>query len=239
MKNLKKFVLLFSLSALALAWGCDGGGGGTTMPTTLEDATDSLSYIIGSDLGKNFKSENIDVDADRVAMGIRDALTDSVKISEQDAQMFMNTFQQRQVAKQAQENRDNGKAFLDENATKEGVQVHESGLQYKIIEAGTGPSPAVTDQVTIHYRGTLIDGSEFDSSFSRGQPATFGLGNLIQAWQIALPMMKEGGKWEIYSPDNLAYGEMAPPNIGPGQTLIFYIELIKVGGPAPGPPAGP
>lgn len=233
MKNLRIISLLFSLSALALVWSCDGGSG-ANMPTTLEDSTDSLSYIIGTDLGRNFKGEEIDVDADRVAMGIRDALNDSVRINEEQAQAFMMAFQQSQVSKVADENREKGQAFLAENATKEGVQTHESGLQYKVLKAGTGASPLVSDQVTIHYRGTLIDGTEFDSSLKprqpgqEPQPVTFPLANLIQAWQIALPLMKEGGEWEIYAPENIAYGDQAPPSIGPGQTLVFYINLIAV-----------
>ena len=229
-KNLIKITFLFGLSAMVLFWGCDSGANtaGGIPPTTLEDATDSLSYIIGSNVGRDFKAQNLEVDAERVAMGVRDASMDSAKISEQAAGIFMQNFLQKQQSAQAGANRENGQAFLAENATKEGVQSHESGLQYKVIEAGTGASPTVQDQVKIHYRGTLIDGTEFDSSYSRGEPTTFPLGGLIQAWQIAMPMMKEGGKWEIYSPDNLAYGDQAPPSIGPGQTLIFYIELIEV-----------
>lgn len=227
-KNLRTITLIFSLSALALFWSCDGGSAGGIAPTTLEDGTDSLSYIIGSSVGKDFKTQNIDVDAERVAMGVRDALLDSSKITDEQAGIFMNAFRMKQTSAQANGNREKGAAFLAENATKEGVITHESGLQYKIIEAGTGASPTLQDQVTIHYRGTLIDGTEFDSSYSRGEPTTFPLNGLIQAWQIAMPMMKEGGKWEIYAPENLAYGEQAPPSIGPGQTLIFFIELIAV-----------
>ena len=195
----------------------------------LENFTDSLSYLVGNDLGRNFKQQDLTIDGDALLKGIMDAMEGNEMMDQADAQAFMASLQQRLANQKAAGNRAKGEAFLKENATKEGVVVHESGLQYKVIREGTGASPTVADQVTIHYRGTLIDGTEFDSSYSRGEPTTFPLGNLIKAWQIALPLMKEGGKWEIYCPDNIAYGLQAPPSIGPGQTLIFEIELFTVG----------
>jgi len=129
----------------------------------------------------------------------------------------------------AQKNKQEGQAFLDENGKKEGVVVLPSGLQYRIIEAGDGTSPGPTDAVTVHYRGTLLDGTEFDSSYGRGQPATFQTNGVIMGWYEALQLMREGSRWELFVPPDLAYGASgAGPIIGPNSTLIFEVELLAV-----------
>jgi FKBP-type peptidyl-prolyl cis-trans isomerase FklB len=129
----------------------------------------------------------------------------------------------------AMKNRQEGRAFLDENGKKEGVMTLPSGLQYRVIKEGGGVSPGPGDPVTVHYRGTLVDGSEFDSSFSSGQPATFQTSGVIAGWTQALQLMKEGAKWELFLPPDLAYGAAgAPPAIGPDCTLVFEVELLKV-----------
>jgi FKBP-type peptidyl-prolyl cis-trans isomerase FklB len=130
----------------------------------------------------------------------------------------------------AEQNLANGQAFLAENADKEGVKTTASGLQYKVIEAGSGESPKASDSVTVHYRGTLIDGTEFDSSYSRNKPATFRVDRVIPGWTEALKMMKPGAKWQLFIPPGLAYGERGPGPIPPNSTLIFDVELISVGG---------
>jgi FKBP-type peptidyl-prolyl cis-trans isomerase len=148
-------------------------------------------------------------------------------------QTFQTTMMERQQAKaerEASENITAGEAFLAENASKEGVMVTESGLQYKVITEGSGPKPQATDQVTVHYRGTLLDGTEFDSSYSRGEPATFGLNQVIPGWTEGVQLMNVGSKYEFYIPANLAYGERgAGASIGPNSTLIFEVELISIG----------
>jgi FKBP-type peptidyl-prolyl cis-trans isomerase len=129
----------------------------------------------------------------------------------------------------AQDNLQKGKDFLEQNAQQDGVISTASGLQYKVLEEGAGSLPSANDQVTVHYRGTSIDGAEFDSSYSRGQPATFPVGGVISGWVEALQIMPQGSKWELYIPSNLAYGERgAPPSIGPNETLVFEVELLKV-----------
>ncbi len=129
-----------------------------------------------------------------------------------------------------QDNQIRGEAFLQDNAKKDDVSVLPSGLQYRVVKTGQGPKPVASDEVTVHYRGRLVDGSEFDSSYSRGQPATFPVGGVISGWVEALQLMQEGDHWELYIPHQLAYGQRgAPPVIGPNETLIFEVELLKVG----------
>jgi FKBP-type peptidyl-prolyl cis-trans isomerase len=136
-------------------------------------------------------------------------------------------------AKEAAENLAVGTAFLEENKAKEGVKVTPSGLQYKVIQEGTGNTPTADDRVKTHYRGTLIDGTEFDSSYKRNRPAEFPVKGVIKGWTEALQLMKEGGKWELYIPANLAYGERGRPNIPANSTLIFEIELLEIDKPDP------
>ncbi len=196
-----------------------------------------MSYIIGMDLGRNFQKQTIDIDPDILAQGIKDGLSGGkALLSEQEVRETLAAFQTEMVAKQAElakkmgeKNKKEGEAFLAENQKKEGVKTLPSGLQYRVIQAGTGKSPKATDEVTAHYRGTLIDGTEFDSSYRRGKPETLPIGGVIAGWTEALQLMQEGAKWQLFVPSNLAYGERgAGRDIGPHATLIFEIELISV-----------
>jgi FKBP-type peptidyl-prolyl cis-trans isomerase FklB len=199
----------------------------------LKNQKEKMSYIIGMDIGNNLKRQSIDVDPNILAKGIRDALS-AVKplLTEQEIQNTLTTFQKEKAAKQeevAKKNKNEGEAFMTANKKKEGVKALASGLQYKVIKSGTGKKPKITDSVTTHYRGTLVDGTEFDSSYKRGQPVTFPVSGVIAGWTEALQLMEEGAKWQLFVPPNLAYGERGAGGvIGPNATLIFEIELITV-----------
>jgi len=205
--------------------------------TTLKTQKDTVSYSIGVDIGKKMKSQSLDVNADLVGKGIRDALSGSVLVLT-DKQMHdaLMSFQQEMMAKQAEnmkkvgeKNKKEGEAFLAENKKKPGVVTLPSGLQYKVIKEGTGKMPTAKDTVTTHYRGTLINGKVFDSSYDRGEPATFPVGGVIKGWTEALQLMKVGSKWQLFIPSELAYGERGTgQDIGPNATLIFDVELLDV-----------
>jgi FKBP-type peptidyl-prolyl cis-trans isomerase FklB len=203
----------------------------------LKTDKEKLSYSIGMDIGGKLKQQSIDVDPELLAKGLKDSYGGGKTIlTEDEARQAFMEFQQRQMAKQAEANRvlgeknkADGEKFLAENAKKEGVKTLPSGLQYKVITPGKGKSPKATDTVTTNYRGTLIDGTEFDSSYKRGQPATFPVSGVIPGWTEALQLMKEGAKWELYLPSSLAYGDRgAGKEIGPNATLIFDVELISI-----------
>ncbi|KJS04955.1 MAG: hypothetical protein VR73_13335 [Gammaproteobacteria bacterium BRH_c0] len=195
-----------------------------------------LSYIFGQNIGGQFKSEGMDVDVAAFSAGVEDALSEAEpKLKQDDVVAVLESFQQEQIAareaeatEMAEKNKAEGDAYRSENSAKEGVVTLESGLQYKIIEEGTGASPSAEDTVEVHYTGTLIDGTEFDSSHRRGVPATFGVNQVIPGWTEALQLMKEGGKWQLVIPPDLAYGPGGTGGpIGPNQTLIFEVELLK------------
>jgi len=199
----------------------------------LKNQRDKMSYIIGMDIGTNLKKQSIDIDPAFLARGIKDALTGGKPmLTEREIQETMAVFQKEMMAKQqevATKNKKGGEAFLVENKKKEGVKTLPSGLQYKVIKEGTGKKPKLTDTVTAHYRGTLIDGTEFDSSYKRGQPASFQVSGVIPGWTEALQLMGEGAKWQLFVPSNLAYGERGAGGlIGPNATLIFEVELVSV-----------
>jgi len=201
--------------------------------TTLKNQKEKMSYIIGMDIGNNLKKQSMDVDPNILAKGIKDALGGGkLLLNDQEIRETMTAFQKEMMAKQqelSQKNKKAGDAYLAENKKKEGVITLPSGLQYKIIKAGTGKKPKSTDTVTTQYRGTLIDGTEFDSSYKRGQPATFQVTGVIPGWTEALQLMAEGAKWQLFVPPNLAYGERgAGGAIGPSATLVFEIELVSV-----------
>jgi FKBP-type peptidyl-prolyl cis-trans isomerase FklB len=177
------------------------------------------------------------VDSALVAQGLKDSLAGSkTRLTEDEAKAVL-TEMQNEVRKQQQEkaaqagaaNKTEGEAFLAANKAKEGVVTLPDGLQYKILKAGTGPKPAATDSVVCNYKGTLINGTEFDSSYKRGQPATFGVGQVIKGWTEALQLMPVGSKWQLFIPSSLAYGDRgAGAEIGPDATLIFEVELISI-----------
>jgi FKBP-type peptidyl-prolyl cis-trans isomerase FklB len=203
----------------------------------LKNQKDKVSYSIGMAMGKDFKKQLIDIDPDILAKGIKDALSGGkALLTDQEINETMTAFQKELMAKQeellkkvGEKNKAEGEAFLAENKKKEGVKTLASGLQYKVIKAGNGKKPTPSDTVTTHYRGTLIDGTEFDSSYRRGQPATFPVKGVISGWTEALQLMELGTKWQLFIPPNLAYGERgAGRNIGPNATLIFEIELISI-----------
>jgi len=237
------------LLCTALIAGCDQQSSETPQvsdaaPAALETEDQKVSYIIGMNMGNNLQQQGLNLDADLVASGIKDVMSGGEpKLSEEEIAATMQSFQQKMMAKQQEEmatreaerlaaaetNQQAGEAFLAENAAKEGVVTTESGLQYKVITEGTGPKPAETDTVSVHYRGTLIDGTEFDSSHKRGQPATFAVNAVIQGWIEGLQLMPEGSKWELYIPSELAYGPGGTGGaIGPNAALIFEVELLKV-----------
>ncbi|MDP2158235.1 MAG: FKBP-type peptidyl-prolyl cis-trans isomerase [Nitrospirota bacterium] len=203
----------------------------------LKTDKDKLSYSMGVATGTQMKRQSVDVDVDMFAKGLRDSVSGGkLQMTEQEIQEALMKFQQEMAAKQAEKtkqlteiNKKEGEAFLAENKKKEGVKTLPSGLQYKVITEGSGNSPKETDTVTTHYRGTLIDGTEFDSSIKRGQPATFAVKGVIKGWTEALQLMKEGSKWQLFIPSELAYGERgAGQQIGPNSALIFEVELISI-----------
>jgi len=203
----------------------------------LKTDKEKISYSIGMDIGGNLRRGSIEVDPDMLAKGVKDSYVGGkTLLTEDQARQAMEDFQKTLMAKKAEEmrnlsekNKADGEKFLAENAKKEGVKVLPSGLQYKVITPGTGKSPKATDTVTTHYKGTLIDGTEFDSSYKRGEPATFPVSGVIPGWTEALQLMKEGAKWQLFLPPGLAYGERgAGRDIGPNATLIFEVELISV-----------
>lgn len=193
----------------------------------LKDQKEKVSYSIGLNIGSNLKRQLIDIDLNIFAKGIQDALSGaSPLLSKEQIQETMIAFQKELMEKYKKQ----GEDFLAENKKKEGVKTLPDGLQYKVIKAGTGKKPKADDTVTVNYRGTLIDGSEFDSSYRRGQPATFPVsGGMIKGWSEALQLMQEGAKWELFVPSNLAYGERGMGGIiGPNSTLIFEVELVSI-----------
>jgi FKBP-type peptidyl-prolyl cis-trans isomerase FklB len=193
------------------------------------------AYLIGQDLGSKMKAADVNLDADFIAKGIKDALADKRAFTEAQSMEIAKAFEGVMKAKQAaamgdpDKNLKEGQAFLAANKTKPGVVTLPSGVQYKVIKSGTGKTPKLTDTVVANYRGTLINGAEFDSSYKRGEPAEFPVGRVIKGWTEILQKMKVGDKWEVYIPTELAYG-MSPtsPKIRPNDALIFEIDLIDV-----------
>lgn len=203
----------------------------------LKTDKDKLSYSMGVATGSQMKRQSIEVDVDMFTKGLRDSVSgNKLQMTEQEIQEALMKFQQEMAAKQAEKtkqlaetNKKEGEAFLSENKTKEGVKTLPSGLQYKVITEGTGKLPKESDSISAHYRGTLIDGTEFDSSIKRGQPATFPVKGVIKGWTEALQLMKEGSKWQLFIPSDLAYGERgAGQQIGPNAALVFEVELISI-----------
>jgi FKBP-type peptidyl-prolyl cis-trans isomerase len=203
----------------------------------LDTQKQKVSYSIGLDIGRNCKQGEIDIDLAALVQGIKDAISDSTPmLTDAQVRETMQQFQQEMITKQseksnmvAEKNKKEGEAFLAENAKKEGVVTLPSGLQYKIIQQGSGRKPKLTDEVTTHYRGTLLDGTEFDSSYKRGEPTSFPVNGVISGWTEALQLMPVGSKWQLFIPSNLAYGMRgAGGTIGPNAALIFDIELIAI-----------
>ena len=205
----------------------------------LKTDKDKTSYALGVAVGKSFQAQGVEADPNLIAQGLKDVLTNGkVLISDDEFKALMNAFQQAMTQKQAaakaaeaDTNKKAGTAFLADNAKKDGVMTTASGLQYKVITAGSGAKPTDADTVTCQYRGTLIDGTEFDSSYKNGQPAVLDVGRVIPGFKEALKLMPVGSKYQFVIPAEQAYGERGAGNvIGPNATLIFEIELISIQG---------
>ncbi len=226
-------------------------------PLVLTTDKDKQSYAIGLNVGKSLHRDDIEVDPKILLQGLQDAMSDGkLLLTDDQIKTVMTDLQsqvrQKQEAKRqalAENNKKEGAAFLAANATKPGVVTLPSGLQYKVLTPGTGPKPAATDSVVCNYRGTLLDNTEFDSSYKRGQPATFPVSGVIKGWTEALQLMPVGSKWQLFIPSDLAYGERAQGPIGPNATLVFEVELMSIqpkaepaatpGAPTPGPATQP
>lgn len=201
--------------------------------SALKDQKDKISYSIGLDIGSTIKKQKIEINPDALTAGLKDAIAGSKPLlSDDQVKETMTAFQKEMMDKQATSGKEAaaaGEKFLAENKGKEGVKATASGLQYKVLKEGTGAMPKETDTVVTNYRGTLIDGTEFDSSYKRGEPATFPVNRVIKGWTEALQMMKSGSKYQLFIPASLAYGERGSgQDIGPGQTLIFEVELLGI-----------
>jgi len=206
-------------------------------PLTLKTEKEKFSYALGMNIGSGMKRQSVAVDPAILARGLKDSLAGGKTLMTEDEaratlKQMQDEMRQKQQAKMQEEgaaNKKVGDAFLAANKGKEGVVTLPSGLQYKILKEGTGPKPASSDSVVCNYKGTLIDGKEFDSSYKRGQPATFPVTGVIKGWTEALQLMPVGSKWQLFVPSDLAYGERgAGADIGPGATLIFEVELMSI-----------
>ena len=223
--------------AVSLLYAQASAAPGAKAPATLKTIEQKASYGIGLAIGRQLREQGFEIDAGLIARGIEDTLSGQEPLlSSQELQEAMRAFQQQMAAKKqerdkvaGQKNQQKGQAFLAANKAKQGVVTMPSGLQYQVVKAGTGATPKATDNVRTHYRGTLIDGTEFDSSYKRGEPAEFPVNGVIKGWTEALQLMKVGAKWKLFIPAELAYGERgAGGAIGPHETLIFDIELLEV-----------
>jgi FKBP-type peptidyl-prolyl cis-trans isomerase FklB len=203
----------------------------------LKDRRNKESYSLGYQFGESLKMQGVDINLDVYESAIRDSLggkepqmsSEEMQSTIMGLRQRLAAAQQKALKNQEEKNLAEGKAFLLENGKKEGVKTLPSGLQYRVLSEGTGKMPTKKDTVTVHYRGTFINGTEFDSSIARGQPATFKVDGVIPGWTEALQLMKEGAKWQLFIPPKLAYGERGmPPRIPPQSTLIFEVELISV-----------
>jgi len=206
-------------------------------PLVLVTPKDKTSYAIGENIGKNMQRDGVDIDPKILLRGLQDALANGKQLmTDEEIKATLTTFQNEMRKRQMEKmqavgdaNKKQGDEFLAANKSKEGVVTLPSGLQYKILQAGSGPKPTATDSVVCNYRGTLINGTEFDSSYKRGQPATFAVGGVIKGWTEALQLMPVGSKWQIFIPADLAYGMRGQgPAIGPNATLIFDLDLISI-----------
>ncbi len=219
------------LGILLFATHCLGADG-----LELKDRKDKESYSLGYQFGQSLKQQGLAVNLEVYTAGIRDALSGAKpQLSQEEVNKTVSEIQSRVMAarqKELQESADKnlseGKAFLEANRKKEGVKTSSSGLQYKVLAEGNGKTPKATDEVTVNYRGALIDGTEFDSSYKRGKPLTLKVNGVIRGWTEALQMMKAGSRWQLFIPPDLAYGDRAMGRIPPNSTLIFEVELISV-----------
>jgi FKBP-type peptidyl-prolyl cis-trans isomerase len=228
---MKRFLTFSSLMAAILF-------AGNTLAAELETDSQKLGYIIGMDIGSSLKQQGTDLDLDALFMAIKATYNgEPLEMTPEEAASIRETFiAQRRTeaeadrASMASVNAAEGDKFLLENRIKEGVQITDSGLQYQVLEMGDGARPAATDKVTVHYRGTLLNGEEFDSSYSRGEPISFALDQVIPGWTEGVQLMPVGSKFMFYIPPNLGYGPAGGGPIGPNATLIFQVELVGIEG---------
>jgi len=210
----------------------------TPVPLALKTPSQKASYAIGMNIGKNLKRDSVEIDPAVLFRGLKDALAgNKLLLTDEEAKAALTALQTELRAKEeaktkaaAVENKKTGEAFLAANKTKEGIVTLPSGLQYKIIKEGTGPKPMADDTVLCHYRGTLVDNTEFDSSYKRGEPLKIPVGGVIKGWTEAIQLMPVGSKWQLFIPSDLAYGDRGAPGspIGPNSALIFDVELISI-----------
>ncbi len=209
----------------------------TAAPLVLKTEKDKVSYALGMSIGANVHKQGVPVDPAILLRGFKDGMAGGKTLMTEDearaAMMAVQTELRKKQQEKMQEagaaNKKEGESFLAANKTKDDVVTLPSGLQYKILTQGTGPKPTASDSVVCNYRGTLINGAEFDSSYKRGQPATFPVGGVIKGWTEALQLMPVGSKWQLFVPSDLAYGERGSgPNIGPDSTLVFEVELLSI-----------
>ncbi len=228
----RKVFAVMSMAAIVAA--CDGAK--NPSEAKLDSEMEKVSYSFGVDLGKRI-GENMELDVAAFSAGVSDGIEGGeLQLSEEDMMATLQGYQQKKMAEmqaeaeqEATENQQASEAFLAANAEKDGVVVLDSGLQYKVLEAGEGAKPTADDTVEVHYRGTLIDGTEFDSSYARGESITFPVGGVIAGWTEALQLMPVGSKWELYIPSDLAYGPGGTQGvIGPNQALVFEVELLGI-----------
>lgn len=231
MKN--SVIYLFVVALIVAASSCQQGGPANVK---LETSADSVSYAIGVLVGSNNKQQlqsapgSDEMNLEAMAEAFRSAsLGEEVKIAEEDANAIVQKFFRDASEREAQANLEEGNKFLEENGKREGVVTTDSNLQYEVLTEGTGEKPGATDRVRVHYHGTLIDGTVFDSSVERGEPAVFGVNQVIPGWTEALQLMPVGSKWKVFIPSNLAYGPRgAGADIGPNAALIFEVELLEI-----------
>ncbi len=228
---MKNVLIILAYSVLLIGVCCSG------KKQELKDEKDKVSYSLGFRFGENMQFQKTDLNLDVYMSGLRDALEgkeprmteEEIRTTITNLQQQLAASQQKAQQEQAGKNLSEGKAYLEENAKKEGVKTQPSGLQYKILSEGSGRTPKKSDMITVHYRGTFINGTEFDSSYGRGQPQTFRVDGVIPGWTEALQLMKEGAKWQVFIPPQLAYGERGmPPRIPPNSVLVFEVELISI-----------
>jgi FKBP-type peptidyl-prolyl cis-trans isomerase len=221
-----------ALAACAIVAGCAQQAGSGKLATT----DDSVSYILGYKMGENLKQQSVPAKPELVFRGLREAMSGTkAEMADSTMQATLMAFQVRMMGIQHErdsiagiENRSTGEQFLAGNKGKDGVKTTASGLQYKVLKEGTGPRPQPTSQVTVHYKGTLLDGKQFDSSYDRREPATFPLNRVIPGWTEGVQLMTVGSKYQFWIPSDLAYGPQgSPPTIPPNSTLVFEVELLS------------
>lgn len=229
-----KFNKLFLAIAFVAAMASCRNSNVNVGKVVLKTDADSLSYALGVNIAQSFKNAKLEgINYKAVARGIQDVDkndSSNIKMTDEEAMKFIQEYLNKREAKVAEKNLEESNKFLEENKTKEGVIVDSTGLQYKVITEGTGSMPVAEDVVKVHYKGTLIDGKQFDSSYDRNQPAQFKLNQVIKGWTIGLQKMKVGSKFILYIPADLAYGTNVRPGgpIGPNQALIFEVELLEI-----------